>query len=84
MLRNYLTLLGKTVGLSVLFLILATPVTHAYLDPNAGSYILQITAAIIFGGLFIFKAWWQKVKDLLLNIVHRKDRKSSEKDRSKA
>ena len=73
----------KTSLLALLLLIIFTPVTHAYLDPNSGSYILQITAAAVFGGIFIAKTWWAQIKATVLNFVNRKDRTTSEKHSTK-
>ncbi len=41
-----------TVAAAVLILIVSTGPAHAYLDPGAGSFLLQILAAIGVGGLF--------------------------------
>lgn len=35
---------------------------HAYLDPGTGSYVLQVAAALLFGGLFAVKAFWSHIK----------------------
>lgn len=72
----------KSLLLAVLLMAMFTPVANAYLDPNAGSYILQVTAAMIFGGIFIVKVWWQKIRHMFLGILNRKDKKSSEKELS--
>jgi len=34
---------------------------HAYLDPGTGSYLLQILAAFIVGGLFAVKMFWRRI-----------------------
>jgi hypothetical protein len=33
----------------------------AYLDPGSGSFILQVLIATLVGGLFIVRAYWQKI-----------------------
>ncbi len=37
---------------------------HAYLDPGSGSIILQVVLAALLGGLFIVKAYWNKIVGL--------------------
>jgi len=43
-------------------------VFRAYLDPGAGSYILQLIIASLLGGLFAAKLFWKKIKKFFLNI----------------
>ncbi len=31
--------------------------THAYLDPGTGSYLLQLLAGGLVGGLYVMKTW---------------------------
>ncbi len=44
----------------------------AYLDPGTGSYILQITLAVLFGALFMVKAFWEKVKAFFIGLFSKK------------
>lgn len=46
---------------------------HLYLDPGSGSFILQLAIATLLGGIFVLKAYWQK----LLNLFH-KDKQNIE------
>lgn len=46
---------------------------HLYLDPGSGSFILQLAIATLLGGIFVLKAYWQK----LLNLF-RKDKQNIE------
>lgn len=57
------------------------PRAHAYLDPGTGSYILQIAAATIFGGLFFLKTFWRQITDFIGKLLGKG--KKSEKDSSK-
>lgn len=50
----------------------------AYIDPGAGSYILQIAAAALFGVIFSAKIWWGKFKGLWSRS--RPEKKESEKE----
>lgn len=44
----------------------------AYIDPGTGSYILQIIAAAVLGGLFAIKMFWLQVKDFFRRMFSRK------------
>jgi len=37
---------------------------HAYIDPSAGSYVLQIILAGLFAVPFVIKKYWCKIKDI--------------------
>lgn len=37
--------------------------SYAYLDPGTGSFIIQMLIATLFGGLFMLKVYFKKVKD---------------------
>lgn len=61
----------------VLFLIVMLHFTllqnaFAYLDPGTGSYIFQVLAAAIIGGLFTVKMFWKKIKNLFVNLFSKK------------
>lgn len=45
--------------------------TYAYIDPGTGSYILQMIAAGILGGLFAIKMFWLQVKNFFKRIFSR-------------
>jgi len=53
---------------------------HAYLDPGTGSYVIQVLAAVFFGGFFVIKTWWTQIKNFLSNL---KGKKTSEKPDTK-
>jgi len=38
---------------------------HAYLDPGAGSIVLQAIIAALAGGFIVMRTYWSKVKQLL-------------------
>jgi hypothetical protein len=40
--------------------------SFAYLDPGAGSYILQVVAAMFFGAIFAVKIYWKRLTDFFL------------------
>lgn len=37
---------------------------HAYLDPGAGSIVLQAIIAAVAGGFIVMRTYWSKVKQL--------------------
>lgn len=63
--------------------VLFPPRAHAYLDPGTGSYVIQVLAAVFFGGFFVIKTWWSQIKNFLSNLMGGKGKKSSEKPDSK-
>ncbi len=62
-----------------LFLILPQS-AYAYLDPGAGSYILQMIAATLFVGLFAVKNFWKQIKNFFSRLFSKKDEKENTKD----
>lgn len=57
----------KTNGLAVyavflLFWAGVIPAAHAYLDPGTGSFVIQTLLAALFGGLFVLKSYWVRIK----------------------
>jgi len=72
-------LVKHIVFFSVLFLLVLPTTTYAYLDPGTGSYLLQIMAAVFFGGAYAVTTWWKQIKLFIGRIFFRKDTKTSEK-----
>lgn len=54
-----------------LLILLSAETTYAYLDPGTGSYIIQVSIAMIFGALFAIRIFWTKVKLFFLNLFKR-------------
>ena len=65
--------------LGLIFFIASTKTAHAYLDPGTGSYILQILAAGILGGLFAVKTFWHQITTFLMDIFSGKKKISPRK-----
>ena len=42
---------------------------HAYIDPASGSYLLQVLAAGLLGGLFFVRSAWKNVKGFVRRRV---------------
>lgn len=50
----------------VLAVLFSIPIpAYAYIDPGTGSYLLQVTLAIVFAALFAVKHYFQRIKTLL-------------------
>jgi hypothetical protein len=45
----------------------------AYLDPGSGSYLLQLLLAALFGGLFVIRMSWGRIKTFFKRIIKRED-----------
>lgn len=67
------------VVLVILTMVIFPKPAHAYLTPATGSYVIQILAAVFFGGAFLVKVYWGKIKSLISG----KDKKHSEKPSEK-
>ena len=60
-LKRLMSEISSCALLAVLASLLLVREAHAYLDPGAGSYILQILIAGLFGALFMVKVFWGRV-----------------------
>ena len=47
-----------------LFLFLLPVSAFCYIDPGTGSYIIQVVAAVAFGGILALRIFWGKLKAL--------------------
>ena len=56
-----------------LFTLILTGNAEAYLNPGAGSYIMQIVAALSVGAIFLCKAYWKKIKNWVSSHFSKKD-----------
>jgi hypothetical protein len=52
--------------------------SYAYLDPGAGSYMLQVMAAFLFGGLYFIKTFWQQLKAKVSSLFGSKENNDPE------
>lgn len=41
---------------------------HAYLDPGAGSYLIQIAIGIILGWLYLIKNFWKSISSFVMSV----------------
>lgn len=69
----------KLAAIAAILLVIFPGNAHAYLDPGAGSYLLQILAAFFFAGLFTVKGFWKNIKGFFIRFF-RKGKQTSEKE----
>jgi hypothetical protein len=55
----------KSIGLTVIILVLLTRPAYAYIDPGTGSMLLQGLIAAVAAAAVAIKLYWQKVKTFL-------------------
>jgi energy-coupling factor transporter transmembrane protein EcfT len=60
----------------IVILLMLPAMSHAYLDPGSGSYIIQIIIAGLVAGSFAIKLYWRKLKTFLKSLLGR-DQSSS-------
>jgi hypothetical protein len=59
----------------ILFLLSIPKTAYAYIDPGQGSYVVEIIIALLLGGLFAIKVWWNRVKEFLFRRKDGKNKK---------
>ena len=47
--------------LALVIHLIAPEPAHAYIDPSAGSIVLQLVAGVVLGGLLTMKGWWGRL-----------------------
>jgi hypothetical protein len=65
--------------LALFFLFVLPRDVFAYIDPGSGSYLTQIILGFVFGGLFMVKLYWNKIK----NVFFRSRSKNKKGENSK-
>jgi len=60
--------------LTLLLLTFAVP-AHAYVDPNTGSFVIQLMVAGAVGALFAVKSFWARI---VISVGHLFGRKKAE------
>ena len=66
-----------------LFLFVLPKHAEAYLDPGTGSYVLQIIAAVFFGGVYFITAGWKHIRMFISKLFSGKDQKSEKSNDKK-
>jgi len=72
---------SSVIIVALLLFVTSVRPAHAYLDPGTGSYILQILAAGVLGGLFAVKTFWRQITTFLMGIFSRKKESSPRKQK---
>jgi hypothetical protein len=75
--------INSAIFAAILTVIAFPPKADAYLDPGTGSYVLQVAAAVFFGGAFVVKAFWGQIKGFFSSITGGKGKKHSEEHHDK-
>lgn len=56
-------MIKKVIALTVVLLVLTSSV-YGYIDPGAGSYLVQVLIAAFVGASLGIKVYWKKIKGL--------------------
>lgn len=56
---------------SVSLLPLISQNIHAYIDPGTGSLIIQVLIASFFGGIFLIKGFWGRLRHFFSKLFSR-------------
>jgi hypothetical protein len=66
--------MGKKTAFLLLGMVFFMPIcAHAYLDPGAGSMVLQMLLGGLAGVSLFFRLFWKKIKLTLLNRKNQDD-----------
>ena len=55
----------------LLLLLLFERPAEAYIDPGSASYLFQLLAGALLGGLFLLRTYWNRVVTTLRSLVSR-------------
>jgi hypothetical protein len=58
-------------GIVLLLLMLFERPAHAYIDPGSASYVFQILAGALLGGVFLLRTYWTRVVTTIRSLVSR-------------
>lgn len=71
-------IVSSAIFAAILTVIVFPPKAHAYLDPGTGSYVIQVAAAVFFGGIFFLKTFWSRITMFLGSLFGKKEKNNSE------
>jgi hypothetical protein len=60
--------LRATVPLLLVLFALAPSPAWAYIDPGTGSFLFQVVAATLIGGLFFVRTSWQRIRERIKRL----------------
>ena len=55
----------------VLMVLLMERPAEAYVDPGSASYVFQVIAGLLLGGVFLLRTWWDRVVTTVRGLVSR-------------
>ena len=55
----------------LLLLVLSERPAEAYIDPGTASYVFQVIAGAILGGVFLLRTYWTRVVTTVRSLVSR-------------
>ena len=58
-------------GIAALLLVIAERPAEAYIDPGTASYVFQIIAGVLLGGVFLIRTCWNRVVTTVRGLVSR-------------
>ena len=58
-------------GIVLLLLVISERSAEAYIDPGTASYVFQVIAGAILGGVFLLRTYWNRVVTSVRSLVSR-------------
>lgn len=55
----------------LLLLVISERSAEAYIDPGTASYVFQVIAGAILGGVFLLRTYWSRVVTTVRSLVSR-------------
>lgn len=55
----------------VLLVVLFERPAHAYIDPGTASYLFQVAAGALLGGVFLLRTYWTRVVTTVRSLMSR-------------
>ena len=58
-------------SIAVLLLVISERPAEAYIDPGTASYVFQVIAGAVLGGVFLLRTYWNRVVTTVRSLVSR-------------
>lgn len=58
-------------GIVFLLLVISERPAEAYIDPGTASYVFQVIAGAVLGGVFLLRTYWTRVVTTMRSLVSR-------------
>jgi hypothetical protein len=59
------------VSIVLLLLVISERPAAAYIDPGTASYVFQVVAGAVLGGVFLLRTYWTRVVTTVRSLVSR-------------